>query len=59
MEWYVLRKKDNSKVWVTRADKIKLGKNDRVVCVCTSYQEAQRQKEIFIGEVETFPYDLV
>ena len=26
MEWYVLRKKDNSKVWITRADKVRLGR---------------------------------
>ena len=59
MEWYVLRKKDNSKVWVVRADKVKVGINDRVVCVCTSQQEAELQKSIFIGQTETPPYDSV
>ena len=59
MEWYVLRKRDNSKVWIMRADKVNLGKNDRVVCVCSSHQEAELQMGIFISEVETFPYDWV
>lgn len=52
MEWYVLRKKDNSKVWITRADKVRLGRNDRVVCCCKSQQEANRQKELFIQDAQ-------
>jgi hypothetical protein len=52
MEWYVIRKKDNSKVWTVRADKVRLGRNDKVVCCCHSQQEANRQKEIFIQEAK-------
>jgi hypothetical protein len=52
MEFYVLRKKDNSRVWVVRADKVKLGRNDKVVCCCKSQQEADRQKEIFIQDAQ-------
>jgi hypothetical protein len=52
VEWYVIRKKDNSKVRAVRADKLKLGKNDRVVCCCCSQQSAERQKDIFIQEAQ-------
>jgi len=51
MEWYVLRKKDNSKVRVVRADKLRLNKNDRIICVCQSQQAANRQAQIFKEEV--------
>jgi hypothetical protein len=33
VEWYVIRKKDNSKVRAVRAYKLKLGKNDRCQAV--------------------------
>ena len=52
MEWYVIRKKDNSKVRAVRADKLKLGRNDRIVCRCCSQQAAERQKESFIREAQ-------
>lgn len=52
MEWYVIRKKDNSNVRIVRADKLKLGRNDRVLCCCQSQQAAERQKESFIREAQ-------
>lgn len=51
MEWYVIRKKDNSNIRVVRADKLKLRKNDRIICVCQSQQAANRQAQTFREEV--------
>lgn len=52
MEWYVIRKKDNSNIRVVRADKLKLGKNDRIICVCQSQQSAERERESFLRDVQ-------
>lgn len=58
MEWYVIRRKDNAWVRVVRADKLKLGKNHRVICVCGSQQSAIKMAHMFCEETGAPTSDL-
>lgn len=58
MDWYVIRRKDNAWVRVVRADKLKLSKNQKVVCVCGSQQSAIKEAMMFCEETGTPISDL-